>query len=553
MLHNLGVLCCEQQNFKSAVSLFNQIVKKYPQDVQAWFHLARALEETGQQDLSMRAYKQVLALAPEHARAQERLGMLYEQQQDMPEALAAYRLAYEFNPSAALAEKYFRQLQHACLWHEMEDLLAALHAQKHEIHMPLCHVTCCDNPAKNLALNQQLSAAIKDQAQTYALCFSHEERRRPKEKLTIGYLSCDFHDNATAHLMRGLFSLHDRSSFHVHAYSYGADDGSRYRHDIEKQCDAFIDIRQLTDADAAKRIHADEVDILVELKGYTVGHRMGICALKPAPVQITWLGFPGTTGADFMDYILTDRIVTPEEHASYYTEKFIFLPHSYQINDRQQSIVDAIFTRAQCGLPDNGFIFCSFNQPYKIEPVMFGVWMRILRAVPGSVLWLFSNNPLAERNLKREASAGGIAPDRILFATRIPKSLHLARIQLAGLALDTRICGGHTTTSDALWAGVPVITLQGNHFASRVSASLLQAVSLPELVTHSLAEYERLAVTLATQTKKLEILTSRLAVNRSTEPLFDTARFVQYLETAYRAVWNRWVANQVPAMVHIAP
>ncbi|MGB5748635.1 MAG: hypothetical protein WBM69_16765, partial [Desulfobacterales bacterium] len=309
--------------------------------------------------------------------------------------------------------------------------------------------------------------------------------------------------------------------------------------------------REHSHIDAAKRIYSDGVDILVDLKGHTQGARLGILACRPAPIQVHYLGYPGTTGADFIDYLITDRIVTPEDHGPFYSEKLVFLPHCYQVNDHLQEIASRGWNRGALGLPDKGFVFSSFNLPYKIDPVMFDCWMRILQQVPNSVLWLISDNENARCNLRREASGRSIEPDRLVFAKKIEKAEHLSRLKWADLALDTRIVNGHTTTSDSLWAGVPVIALLGSHFASRVSSSLLHAVGLSELVTHHLEEYEELSVRLATHPSELKAVRHKLNINRLKNPLFDTPRFVRNLEHAYSEMWRIFLAGRAPSQIEV--
>jgi len=384
------------------------------------------------------------------------------------------------------------------------------------------------------------------------VAFSFDGRRSSKAKITVAYLSNDFREHATAHLMLSLFGLHNRDEFEILCYSYGKDDRSDYRARIQKDCDKFVDIRDLSHADAAKCIYENQVDILVDLKGYTKGSRLAICALRPAPIQATYLGFPGTTGADFFDYIITDRIVTPGHHAPHYSETFVYLPHCYQVNDHRQLASDKNWTKMDLGLPNENFVFSSFNHPYKVDPVMFDVWMKILGQVPGAVLWLLKGSESAEKNLRREAERRGVKPERLIFADKLPKDEHLARMRLADVALDTRIVNGHTTTSDALWAGVPVITLMGTHFASRVSASILTAIGLPEFITHSLDDYETLAVRLARNPEQLAAIRQKLANNRLTEPLFDTPRFAKNLEKAYNKIWKIFLAGQRPRQIDVA-
>jgi protein O-GlcNAc transferase len=285
--------------------------------------------------------------------------------------------------------------------------------------------------------------------------------------------------------------------------------------------------------------------------GHIAGNRLEICALRPAPIQVSYLGFPGTSGADFFDYLITDRIVTPERHLPYYREQIVYLPHCYQVNDHRQAIAEKSYRRQDFDLPEDRFVFASFNQAHKIEPVMFDVWMNILREVPQSVLWLFSRHDTVANNLRQEAEYRGIGSDRLIFADKLPKDEHLARHRLADLFLDTRIYNGHTCTSDALWAGAPVITLQGDHFASRVSASILTAVGLPELITSSLAEYQKLAVRLARHPQQLHEICQRLVDTRNTAPLFDTPRFVVNLEKAFQQMWEIFRNGETPRHLEV--
>ena len=317
------------------------------------------------------------------------------------------------------------------------------------------------------------------------------------DKVRIAYLSADFHQHATAYLMAELFERHDRSRFEIIGVSLGRDDNSEMRKRLVAAFDQFHDVRAKNDEEVAKLLHDLQVDIAIDLKGYTRDARPGILAYRPAPIQASYLGFPGTMGAEFIDYIIADKTVAPFEHQPFYTEKIVHLPDCYQVNDSKRKIAERTPTRQEAGLPEQGFVFCCFNNNWKITPDVFGVWMRLLHAVEGSVLWLFGDNESAERNLRVEAQARGIDPSRLVFAGRLPLEEHLARHRLADLFLDTLPCNAHTTASDALWAGLPVLTREGTAFAGRVAASLLYAVGLPELVTHSIEDYEALALRLA--------------------------------------------------------
>jgi len=313
--------------------------------------------------------------------------------------------------------------------------------------------------------------------------------------------------------------------------------------------DRFVDLHFRSDTEAANLIRSLTIDILIDLTGYTHHSRPQILAARPAPIQVAFLGYPGTTGADFIDYVIADPIVAPMDQQSFFSEKIIHLPHCYQPNDSQKPIAEGCPSRAAAGLPDQGFVFCCFNNSFKITPDIFDIWMRLLRAIPGSVLWLLDANPTATDNLRREALARDVAPDRLVFAPRLPLPEHLARHRLADLFLDTLPCNAHTTASDALWAGLPVLTCLGSTFAGRVAASLLTAVGLPDLVTASLADYEALARRLAGNPGLLATLRHRLADNRLTTSLFDSARFARDLERAFETIWAKWNDEQPPAAV----
>ena len=334
------------------------------------------------------------------------------------------------------------------------------------------------------------------------------------EKIKVAYLSSDFRLHPLSFLMAELFELHDRSQFEVIGVSFGPDDRSDMRSRLVAAFDQFIDVRTKSDQEVARLLNDLRIDIAVDLNGHTQGARSGILAFRPAPIQVSYLGFPGTTGADFIDYIIADAIVLPFDEQPYYTENIVHLPDCYQVNDRKRTIASRTPTREELGLPAQGFVFCCFNNNWKITPAVFDVWMRLLKAVEGSVLWLFRDNRDAETNLRKEAAARGIDPTRLVFADRLPLDDHLARHRLADLFLDTLPYNAHTTASDALWAGLPVLTCRGKTFAGRVAASLLTAVGLPELLTDSLEEYEALALRLATDPLLRSGLRERLRKNR---------------------------------------
>jgi predicted O-linked N-acetylglucosamine transferase (SPINDLY family) len=366
----------------------------------------------------------------------------------------------------------------------------------------------------------------------------------PHARIRVGYLSCDFHQHATALLMVEMLEAHDREHFELHAYSYGADDGLGMRQRLQASFEHFSDITALDDMQAARAIHADGIDILVDLKGYTAGTRTALLTYRPAPLQVSFLGYPGTLGGVFCDYLVSDRFITPAAAAADYSEALARMPHSYQPHGRRAEVGPAP-TREAAGLPAQGLVLCCFNQAYKFTPEVFDIWCALLAQTPGSVLWLLHSEQ-AEGNLRREAMQRSIAPHRLVFAPDLPQDQHLARLQLADLVLDTLPYNAHTTASDALWAGVPLVTCAGETFASRVAGSVLHAVGLSELVTHSLHEYAALAAALLADLPRLRALRERLASQRLGAPLFDVAGYTLDLESLYAEMWQRHCAGLPP-------
>ncbi len=413
------------------------------------------------------------------------------------------------------------QLAHICDWDELQACAAGISAlgvstEKVNPWSPL-HLE--DNPARH-----------RQRSEVYAKK-TYEQRvdsliERPEEKpgrVRIGYFSADFHDHATMYLMAKLFELHDRELFEVYAYSYGINDSGTMRSRVTRAVDKFFDISESVDSEVVKLCREQKLHIAIDLKGYTQFNRVELFSYRLAPVQISYLGYPGTIGAPFMDYLIADACVIPAEQAQHYSEQVIYLPHSYQVNDDSRTISEKVTSRREAGLPEAGFVFCCFNNNYKIGYTEFDVWMRLLQQIDGSVLWLFRSNMAAEGNLRKQAQKRGVDPQRLVFAEKMEHSEHLARHRLADLFLDTFSYNAHTTASDALWAGLPVVTKLGEGFAARVAGSLLYAIGLEELVTQTESEYEQLALELAQNPERLAALKAKLEDNRLTTPLFNTA------------------------------
>lgn len=412
---------------------------------------------------------------------------------------------------------------------------------------PLTHITWCSDEAYNLGVSQAYIARMVAQV---APCV-RPPARAPGARLRVGYLSCDFRHHATMHLMAGLFEHHDRDRFEVYAYDYSSFDESEYRRRFVNAVEHVIPIHNMSDQQAAARIADDQLDILFDLKGYTGGGRAGIMTYRPAALQVAYLGYPGSAATTDIDYIVADRFVTPDSSSAYYPEKFCRLPHSYQCNDRKRVIAAAPGARAHHGLPDDKVVFGAFNQSYKIDRASFAVWLRILKEVPDSVLWLLGQSESCIKNLSHYAQLDGVALERLVFAPFAAPQEHLARLQLADAVLDTLVCNGHTTTSDALWAGVPVITAHGRHFASRVSESLLNAIELPELVGADVDDMVRIAHRIGTDADYRIAIRQRVAANRMVAPLFDTARFTHNFEAAIEAMVAAQASGAASAHIDI--
>jgi predicted O-linked N-acetylglucosamine transferase (SPINDLY family) len=439
---------------------------------------------------------------------------------------------------------------HNCDWSGYAATAARLEAEALEgrdVDLPFSLFVYSQSPAAQLACARAYVAArhppVAPDTVGDADGTRHGAAGAHGARIKVAYVSFDFHEHATAYLVAGLLEQHDRSRFEVSAFSYGADDGSPMRRRLQRAVDRFVDVRQRSDGEIAGTMRDLGIDIAVDLKGHTGGARTGIFAHRAAPLQVNFLGYPGTLGADYYDYLIADRHVIPARDEPYYSERVIRLAGCYQPNDPQRPLPTAAPPRTEQGLPDHGFVFCSFNNLYKITPAVFDVWMELLRASGGSVLWLLEGTPAALRNLQSEARARGVDPRRLIFAPHVPLATHLARYRLADLFLDTLPCNAHTTASDALWMGVPVVTLTGAAFAGRVATSLLHAVGLPQLCTTSLAEYKAVALELAREPAKLATLKAHLESGRGGFALFDTARYCRDLERAYQLIWARHAAG----------
>ena len=574
---NLAALAARTQRLDEALALYQGLVRSHAGSAAVHYNLADVLLRLDRYAESLAAVERALQLAPGDVNSLMLRGLALAMLERDAEATASFERAAAIDVAAA--ERYRaaaaaaagvavprrltldpRQIRLACLlerqkacdWRERERLVAGLRALAADLRrtpaplqeMGLYH-TALSLPlsaAEQQALAQGLAAGIRVRA---GAAPPPAPARMAGGKIRLGFISADFREHPAAQIHWRQLANHDRRRFEVFGYSL-RDDGSRLRQQVAAACDGFHDVSALADEEIAARIALARIDILIDLSGYLDFMRPEVLALRPAPLQVSYLGFPATLGADFIDYRITDSLATPPEEAPYWSEALVFLPDTLALYNDREPVADPAPDRPACGLPAHGFVFCSFNTSYKIEPDAFSIWLRLLGHLPDSVLWLLDGGEAVQHNLRREALARGIAPQRLVFAPRLPRAEHLARHACADLFLDTLYCGAHTTAADALWAGLPVLTCPGHTMASRIGASMVRAAGLPELVAPDREAYEAVAFRLATQPGELAALREKLARTRTTSPMFDTARRVRELDHAFERMWQRHLAGLPP-------
>ena len=512
----------------------------------AWLGRGNVFFDLKRYDEAFAAYDKALALKPDLAEAWLGRGNVFSHLKRYDEAFVAYDKAFAIKPDLVGVEgARLRSKMDSCNWDnfasDCNHLIGSVKSNKtNTLPFVLLEINSSVEDQFNCAelwVQKNYPPAIKP--------FWAGELYK-HDKIRIGYVSADFRQHPVAYLMAGVFECHNKSRFDVVAISIGPKDNSELRQRLERSFDKFIDASALSVDEIATKIKNAEIDILIDLNGFTQNARTEVFARRPAPIQVNYLGYLGTMGAEYIDYIVADRTVIPETQKHLYMEKIIYLPNSFQPTDRQRHISDKIFMRADCGLPQEGFVFCNFNAHYKITPDVFDIWMRILMRVNGSVLWLVAGNPTTESNLKKEALVRGVNAERLIFAPPVPLPEHQARLRLADLFLDTLPYNAGATASDTLWAGIPLLTCIGDTFVGRMAASVLEAISLPELITTTPEAYERMAVDLATHPEKLAAIRHKLAENRLTTPLFNTRLFTKHIEAAYIAMHERHQAGLAP-------
>jgi len=549
----------DARELDAAESLLRQAIEQDPGFAPAYANLGVVHTGRGHAAAALEAMARSVELAPDRSDLRLNLADALARNWRLEDAIAHYREVLARDPENARARALaLRPLLDTCAWAEAQAQIEFLASAWQSDPggpwagemLPFDTVVTDVPPALRLDVARRYAARI--QARVAGLPPPPRSTApRTGNRIRIGYCSADFYDHATAHLAAGLFERHDRSRFEIIAYSFGPDDGSECRRRLLAAFDRFVDVRAESFQATARRIAGDGIDILVDLKGYTGGARSEIFALRPAPLQVNFLGYPGTTGAGFMDYIIADRIVVPAEDRRWYAEHVVWMPSSYQVNDDRQPVAPDSPARAECGLPATGAVLACFNHSYKIDAAVFAAWMRILAAVPGAVLWLLEKYPAARAALEAAAERQGIARTRLVFSPRVPKARHLARLRHADLFLDTWRCNAHTTASDALWVDVPVVTRAGSGFATRVAASLVRAVGLPDLVARDADDYVGQAVALARAPERVRELKQTLAAGKLTRPLFDTARYTRDLERAYATMWARHERGEPPSPIEL--
>ena len=585
--HNaLGVGLLNTKKFQEAIFSFNKALILKPDYIDAYFNLGKTqralrqykdaivsyskcidldkgyasaynnigtiyLDDLQEYEKSVANFQKFVTLVPDSSPGLYNLGTALKELKRYDDALVSYDRAIQLKPDVDyLFGNVIHTKMHLCDWGNLDTLVNQLTEKiiKHQVSTtPFITLALIDNPELQ---KQSAETYINDKHPT-SNALPKIRKYLKHQKIRIGYFSADFHNHATMHLMAELFEYHDKNKFELIAFSFGPDQQDEWRQKAISNFDQFIDVRSNSDIEVASLARELTIDIAVDLKGFTQDGRASIFAHRAAPIQVNYLGYPGTMGAEYMDYIIADPILIPDDKREHYSEKIAYLPNSYQVNVKERLISDKSLSRKEVGLPDNAFVFCSFNNNYKITPETFDRWMRILQLVEGSILWIFKSNETAVENLKKEAELRGIDSSRLVFASFLPVEEHLKRIQLADLFLDTLPCNAHTTASDALRVGLPVITLMGESFASRVAASLLNAVGLPELITTTPKGYESLAIELATKPKFLREIKDKLFTNLSTSPLYNTKLFTQDIETAYQEMYQFYQAELAPDHIYV--
>ena len=549
--NNMGIAFKDQGKLEEAIVAHSKTLAIKPDYAEAYNNMGIALKDQGKLEEAIEAYSKSLAIKPDYAEAYNNMGIAFQDQGKLEEAIEAYNKALAIKPDyeVATAAKLHKQA-HMCNWESMaKDVNLISELGTSEEHVPPFDLLPLeDAPERHLTRSKIYAKANYPQK---TLPPKDRPSKRPK-RIKIGYFSSDFKEHPVAYLIAKVLEQHNRDQFEVFGYSIHGSSSCDMRQRLEKAFDSFIDVQGISERDIAHQVRQDEIDIAVDLNGYTQNARTGIFAYRAAPVQINFLGYPGTMGSNFIDYIVADRFLIPDENQKYFNEKQLYLPNTYLPTDNSRELSQKKITRSNMGLPDDAFVFCCFNNNYKITSNEFDIWMRLLAKVENSVLWLRQSNQFSHKNLKSEAQKRNVDPSRLVFADKIPMSEHLARQKFADLFIDTFAFNAHTTAAEALWAGLPVVTKVGLGFAARVAGSLLNAVGLPELITENEKDYEALILELATNPTKLAAIKKKLGNNRFTQPLFNTELYSRHLEDGYQQAYQNYFEGNLPQTIIVS-
>jgi predicted O-linked N-acetylglucosamine transferase (SPINDLY family) len=551
--YNRGNTLLRIRELSAAIASYDKAIRLKPDYHQAFDNRGIAFKETAQYAKAKADHDRAIRIKPDYVEAHYNRALALTELKDLESAAVSFQKALSLDAGYPfLAGAQLHNAMQLCSWQDLHEGLQSLQEfvrQGRPVATPFVVTGLLDDPALHREVAQIYIQTRFPQSDVLGPIPS----RAAGQKIRIGYFSADFRNHAIAYLVAEMLEKHDKDTFDIYAFKLNPGPPDETSQRIFAAVTQVIDLSDKSDRSAAQLSRALNMDIAIDLGGHTVDSRTGVFAHRCAPVQVNYLGFPGTLGAPYYDYILADATVIPEDQRQHYVEKVVYLPHCYQPNDSQRKISQRVFSRIEVGLPEYGFVFCCFNNGYKILPATFDGWMHILQAVEGSVLWLLDHNPVATRNLQREAQARGIDANRLIFAARMPLADHLARHQLADLFIDTLPYNAHTTASDALWAGLPVLTCMGTSFAARVAASLLRTMDLPELITHTQATFESRAIELAKDPSALKAIKSKVLSHRETSPLFNAQLFTRHLEAAYRTMQSRQQAELLPEHFSVAP
>ncbi len=585
-LHNLGRALAAQQRYDEAIACLDGVLALHPIASDVLNDRGNAFRAMGRHDaaiasydaailagpedpalyynrgitrLALRLYEwaiedfdRALAIKPDHAEVLVARGHACINLKRYDDAVKSYSAAFSYDPNVPFLMGYLAEARaHVCDWSDYEGTVQRVMEgvrSGRSVCVPLALLLLVDDPAAQLlcatSCVQSQYSRVRPQGS--------REKQRAHDRIRLGYVSANFHDHAAAYLITELFELHDRTQFEITGISFGPESRGATRTRLQASLDRFIDVRAMTDADVATLLRDLEIDIAIDLMGHTLDARLDIFANRPAPIQVNYLGYTGTTGAPFIDYIIADYFVIPAGDDAHYSERVVRLPECFQVTDSTSSVAERTPSRTELGLPEQGFVFCCFNNSIKITPRMFDIWMRLVRHVDGSVLWLLRSNASSERSLRREAEKRGVAPNRLVFAPKVPMDQYQAQHRVADLFLDTLPYNAHSTAGYALCAGLPVITCPGKSFAARVAGSQLNALNVPELLTNSLQEYEARALDLATSPALLLAIKQKLARAVVDAPLFHTDRYRKHLEAAYGSMWEMYTRGEEPRSFDVA-